>query len=241
MPKAQLKYKGSAGPNAHNRPKVFLFHKMRPAQLADMLEPTLDHEESIYKLERDEVASCVPSVYDLDAPPAEASDALILDVRSFEEYTECHVHGAMHYDLANLGKATNQFPRELYFYRGPEKRVVLYDADGLEIAKIANLFVEKGVDNATAIAGGYAAIRKRCPHILDPVPAELDEAPPPTLAEALKRCHVERHDAAQARTPLRRLHTAGSVHTAVSARTQNTRLSSIAGSIDRSQLKPWRM
>ena len=44
---------------------------------------------------------------------------MILDCRPFEDYHECRVHGAYHYDIAWRGKATNQGPRELYWDKAP--------------------------------------------------------------------------------------------------------------------------
>merc|ERR1719446_307311 len=94
---------------------------------------------------------------------------MILDVRPFEKYEECHVFGARHYDPTQLSKATNNFPRELYYFKGPmggDKMVVLYDEDGQGMQDIANTFVERGVENTYVISGGLLGVAYRCPHLL---------------------------------------------------------------------------
>lgn len=44
-------------------------------------------------------------------------------------------------------------------------------------ADVANAFVEKGVENTYLLAGGFAGVCVRCPHILsNPPPVELSES-----------------------------------------------------------------
>ena len=76
------------------------------------------------------------------------AEVMILDCRPFEDYHACRVHGAYHYDIAQLGKATNQFPRELYFFKAPiesNKMIVIYDSgrDVEATQRLGNAFVEK--------------------------------------------------------------------------------------------------
>eukprot|EP00965_Chrysotila_dentata_P240394 6203685-Pleurochrysis_carterae.AAC.2 len=36
-------------------------------------------------------------------------------------YEKCHIYGAMHYDRTDLNKSTNNFPREVYFFKVPNE------------------------------------------------------------------------------------------------------------------------
>ena len=168
-------YQGTGGPNALRKPTDSYFGRIKPMSLAGLVEPSMEEEESIYKLDADDVASVVSSVWLKDAePPAGGhGNLLILDLRSFDEFEKCHVYGAMHYEKASLHKATNVFPRELYFYKGradSNKLIALCDEDGKGLGEAANLFVEKGVENTYVLAGGFHGVCSRCPHILHPAP-----------------------------------------------------------------------
>eukprot|EP00316_Scyphosphaera_apsteinii_P009521 CAMPEP_0119333984 /NCGR_PEP_ID=MMETSP1333-20130426/86392_1 /TAXON_ID=418940 /ORGANISM="Scyphosphaera apsteinii, Strain RCC1455" /LENGTH=234 /DNA_ID=CAMNT_0007344187 /DNA_START=8 /DNA_END=713 /DNA_ORIENTATION=- len=190
MRKVVEQYEGTAGPNARGKQKNEFYSVIKPLTLAKLLEPCMEQEESIYKIDADEVASMasgVSSVVLKDDKSVAGGDGnlLILDCRSFEQYDACHVYGAMHYDRTDLSKATNNFPREVYFYKGSvesDKMVLLYDADGKSLTQVANSFVEKGVENTYVLAGGIEGVTVRCPHILQP-PPPASSIPP--LAAAL--------------------------------------------------------
>ena len=164
-------------------------------------------------------------------PPSSATNSsegniLILDVRPFEDFEKAHVYGARHYDIAQLGRSTNNLPREVYFYKGPvecDKMVVLYDQDGKEGTRIGNSFVEKGVENTYVVSGGFLALCATCPNVLmGDVPTDETLAAMMAHAGLLKGPGSARGGSARGGYPPS---TAGSV------RTQMTRLtSSVAGS-----------
>ena len=143
---------------------------------------SLCSERACYKLDRDDassmVSSVVPSQAGTDVLSKQEGNLLILDVRSFEQFHECHIFGARHYDPAQLTKATNNFPRELYYFRGPmggDKMVVLYDHDGKGMQSIANTFVERGVENTYVLSGGLLGAAYRCPQLLVGLPPTEEE------------------------------------------------------------------
>ena len=111
----------------------------------------MEAEESIYKVEKDDAVSTVTTMVDAMQMSDDAiknAEVMILDCRPFEDYHACRVHGAYHYDIAQLGKATNQFPRELYFFKAPiesNKMIVIYDSgrDVEATQRLGNAFVEK--------------------------------------------------------------------------------------------------
>uniref|UniRef100_A0A6S9SA23 Rhodanese domain-containing protein n=1 Tax=Chrysotila carterae TaxID=13221 RepID=A0A6S9SA23_CHRCT len=219
MRKILAQYEGTSGPNARPKQKNEYFSTMKPLTLAKLLEPCIEEEESVYKFDADEVASVASAVSsvvlkDADATPAQQhGNLLILDLRSFEEYEKCHIYGAMHYDRTDLNKSTNNFPREVYFFKGSadsDKIVLLYDEDGKGLGEAGNHFVEKGVENTYVLAGGFKGVCSRCPHILSAEPPEGS-------------CTVESLSAGMA---ARGRSESGRCSTACSSCTQNTNLSS---------------
>lgn len=199
MRKILAQYEGTSGPNARVKKRDEFFMTLKPTTLAKLLEPALDQQESVYNMDSPESVYSVYSTVAANATPSEAGSSmgeggslLILDLRSFEEYQKCHIHGARHYDRSQLSKATNNFPREVYFYRGSadsDKMVVLYDEEGKGITQAGNTFVEKGIENTFVLAGGFYGVCSRCPHILSaPAPEAIQAA----LAAALQRTPSQR-------------------------------------------------
>jgi len=149
--KLNKRYAGTGGPNAHRRPTNQYFAKLKPTTLAKLVEPKMEAEESIYKVEKDDAVSTVTTMVDAMQMSDDAiknAEVMILDCRPFEDYHACRVHGAYHYDITQLGKATNQFPRELYFFKAPiesNKMIVIYDSgrDVEATQRLGNAFVEK--------------------------------------------------------------------------------------------------
>ena len=158
--KLNKRYAGTGGPNAHRRPTNQYFAKLKPTTLAKLVEPKMEAEESIYKVEKDDAVSTVTTMVDAMQMSDDAiknAEVMILDCRPFEDYHACRVHGAYHYDIAQLGKATNQFPRELYFFKAPiesNKMIVIYDSgrDVEATQRLGNAFVEKVRAAAAALA-----------------------------------------------------------------------------------------
>ena len=220
-----------SGPNGHKKKKGEYFVRLKASTLGRLLEPLVDAEESVYGLANlaidDGAQSCVSSVVPHSAGnlpgsggggPSEGN-ILILDLRPFEEFQQCHIFGAKHYDVAMLNKSTNNFPREIYFYKGPlecEKMVVIYDEDGKSAAAAGNQFVERGVENTYVVSGGFLGVCATCPHVLVGQPPS-----PETLAKLMSRAGLKgasgsgagslRSDAGSVRCS-----TAGTVRTGVS-------------------------
>ena len=136
MRKVLAQYENTSGPNARPKQQHEFYTKLKPLTLAKLLEPAMAEEESVYKLVNEDACSMVSSIVPSDAGTdvrERGANLLLLDVRSFDRYQDCHLFGARHYDPVQLTKATNNFPRELYYYRGPmggDKMIVLYDHDG---------------------------------------------------------------------------------------------------------------
>lgn len=203
-------------------------HAHAPLPSAPRSQPLVESEESIYRLDKDDTASVVSSVVpnDSGAAPAAASagvgNLLILDCRTFEAYTKCHVYGAVHYDVAMLSRATNNFPREVYYFRGPiecDKMVVLYDEDGKTGAALGNKFVEMGIENTYVLHGGFLGACAACPAALTGAPPEAEELAEMMARAGLKRSKGTRGLGSAAGGSVARCSTAGSTCT------QNTKLS----------------
>ena len=194
------------------------FAMIKPSALARIIEPSLEAEESIYRMCTDDAVSTVTTVqmHDdgvrrFDGDSAEA--LLLLDLRELDDFEASHIHGARHYDRRQLSKATNQFPKEIYYYKGPatsKKLVVLYDDDGKGLAEVANGFVEKGIENTYVVAGGFIGLATRCPHVLSSALPNAPEVPSASVQVGL----MQRGGAAPLGSPgLPRCGTAGSVRT----------------------------
>lgn len=189
MRKVLAQYENTSGPNARPKQQHEFYTKLKPLTLAKLLEPAMAEEESVYKLVNEDACSMVSSIVPSDAGTdvrERGANLLLLDVRSFDRYQECHLFGARHYDPVQLTKATNNFPRELYYYRGPmggDKMIVLYDHDGKGVQAIANTFVERGVENTYVLSGGLLGAAYRCPQIL--------VGQPPSDAEIVAGLHLK--------------------------------------------------
>jgi len=232
MRKIMEQYENTSGPNARPKQQNEFYAKLKPSTLAKLLEPAMEQEESVYKLDRDDtasmVSSIVPSEAGTDVLSKQEGNLLIFDCRSFEKFHDCHIFGARHYDPVQLTKATNNFPRELYYFRGPmggDKMVVLYDHDGKGMQAIANTFVERGVENTYVLSGGLLGAAYRCPQLLVGLPPADEE-----IAAGLQ-LKATSQPRGLGGTGLNRCSTAGST------RTQNTALS-VAGS--ENTAAPWR-
>jgi len=221
------KYQGTSGPNAHKKKVDEFYVRLRPTTLGRLLEPLVEAEESIYQLGHEDTQSVQSVVPPSTAAESSEGNILILDLRPFEQFEQCHVYGARHYDVTNLNKASNNFPREVYFFKGPvecDKMVVLYDEDGREGARVGNHFVEKGIENTYVVTGGFLGVAATAPHVL-----VGDPPTPDALAAQLSRAGIkpspgggsQRSEAGYSA----RCSTAGSV------RTQATRLTGVAGSV----------
>ena len=199
--KLNKRYAGTGGPNAHRRPTNQYFAKLKPTTLAKLVEPKMEAEESIYKVEKDDAVSTVTTMVDAMQMSDDAiknAEVMILDCRPFEDYHACRVHGAYHYDIAQLGKATNQFPRELYFFKAPiesNKMIVIYDSgrDVEATQRLGNAFVEKVRADAATIAQFAPARSAHRPSLSLPQgvrAAATQAAPPvPTARRARARAH----------------------------------------------------
>jgi len=221
MRKVLERYQGTSGAFAHKRPADEFFVKLRPATLGELLEPLVRAQESIYDLAREDTVSVTTIAPESTAESAEGN-IIIFDVRPFEAFERGHVYGAQHYDTSQLSKSTNNFPRELYFYKGPvscDKMVVIYDEDGKAAREIGNAFVQKGIENTYVVAGGFLGLCSASPSIIEGEVPGADE-----LTKLLARAGLKPSaGGSQCGSASSRCSTAGTV------RTQRTNLSSFAG------------
>lgn len=82
-------------------------------------------------------------------------DMLLLDCRSAEEYTACHIAGALHYPPSKIHHAIHPLLPQMYPYRNaPRKLLVMYDLEEEQVGKLATEVFMQGVDNLAVITGG---------------------------------------------------------------------------------------
>jgi rhodanese-related sulfurtransferase len=86
---------------------------------------------------------------DLDLP------YLLLDIRTRDEYDECHIISSLSYPIAMLSRSINNETPELLAYKNqPGKIIVVYDDDEKLAPKAATTLVERGYDNLFLLSGG---------------------------------------------------------------------------------------
>ena len=230
MRKILQTYEGS-GPNAHKRPADEYFQRLRPSTLGQLLQPAVEAEESIYRLDREDTASVVSTIVESTATGAAVdSNILIFDLRPFARFDECHVYGALQYDARELNKSTNHFPKEIYFYKGPaegDKMIVLYDEDGKTSPAVANSFVERGIENTYVLSGGFLGACAGCPQLLMGTPPNPDDLPALMQRAGMKPA-LSTTGSIAGGPPGTARSVAGS---ACSVRTQQTSLSAFGGSV----------
>jgi rhodanese-related sulfurtransferase len=93
-----------------------------------------------------------PSVSTLEATQLiNRSDALVVDLRSAEDYAKGHILGAKSIPLADLERRTGELEKL------KAKPLILHCADGNRTGGGVALLRAKGFDKAHNLAGGYAA------------------------------------------------------------------------------------
>ena len=236
MRKVNAYYAGTSGPNAHKKKREEYYVRLKAATLGALLQPAVETQETVFGLAaanaddgRSVVSSVVPSAAG-DGSSGNSDNILILDVRPFQEFEQCHAYGARHYDVTQLNKSTNNFPREVFFFKGPvtcDKMIVIIDEDGKSAPAVGNAFVERGIENTYVVSGGFLAMCAMCPNVLVGQPPS-----PETLATLLARAGIRFAPSANGGLGGVSVRSdAGSVRcsTAGSVRTQNM-LGSAAGS-----------
>jgi rhodanese-related sulfurtransferase len=93
-----------------------------------------------------------PSVSTLEATQLiNRSDALVLDLRSAEDYAKGHILGAKNIPLADLERRAGELEKL------KAKPLILHCADGNRTGGGISVLRAKGFDKAHNLAGGYAA------------------------------------------------------------------------------------
>ena len=219
------------------------FVRLKAATLGKLLEPVVSNMESIYELAHEDARSVVSSVAPgAEAGPAATGNLLVYDIRPFEEYQQCHVHGAIHWERAKVNQSTDNLPKDTYSIKqksSTDWMVVLISEDGRDARLVANIFVQRGVENTYVVDGGFLAVCAVCPTILDGHPPSME-----TLSVLMKRANLKMPSAPSLTT--------GSVSgrseagmtdrcsTAASQRTQATNLISNFGGGSSSGARPWK-
>ena len=133
-----------------DKKKNEFFVRLRPVTLGRLLELLVEQEESGQR-------ALWPRGYAVGhlvgVPSERGGNLLIFDLRDFSEFEQCHVYGARHLEVAMLNRSTNNFPREVYFYKGPidhDKMIVLYDEDGKTAPQVGNLSSSAALRTPTA-------------------------------------------------------------------------------------------
>eukprot|EP00906_Rhabdomonas_costata_P004385 RCo006481 len=99
---------------------------------------------------------------------------VLLDMRTLEEYTACHIEEALSYPIAMLSRSTNPFIPEVFANKNKEGVVlVVYDYEEKISSLGATLMFEKGLDNVVLLSGG---LRR---YVEEGLPGVVGTPPPP--------------------------------------------------------------
>eukprot|EP00667_Euglena_gracilis_P029731 EG_transcript_39835 len=80
--------------------------------------------------------------------------AIVLDVRSAEEYAQCHITTALSFPSTRLSRSVNPFIPEVFHNKNrPDVWLVVYDLDEKLAVPTARLMYERGVDNVVVLTG----------------------------------------------------------------------------------------
>ncbi|XP_076469049.1 centrosomal protein of 41 kDa-like isoform X2 [Babylonia areolata] len=103
---------------------------------------------------------------------------LLLDVRTKDDYDDCHVITALSYPTAMLARSVNYETKEMLQFKNQEgKIIIVYDNDETIVHKAATTLVERGYDNLFVLSGGLKVAHRVFPSglITGTVPASLCE------------------------------------------------------------------
>ncbi|ORC93700.1 testis specific, 14 [Trypanosoma theileri] len=150
------------------------FLRVRPKLLGDYINLLKELKE---REQCDENGGFVHPMDEYRPPELKPSkEYLILDVRSEDEYKECHIEGALHYPKRRMVHATNPFIPEMLAFKNKEnKLIVVYDLEeDLTVGqKVGTILFEKGIDNIAVLSGGLREFVQDYPTLIvgeSPVP-----------------------------------------------------------------------
>ncbi|KAH7816263.1 putative centrosomal protein of 41 kDa A [Monocercomonoides exilis] len=96
------------------------------------------------------------------------SSFLLLDVRTDDEYEDCHIRYARHYPAIMLTRTINSFTPEILAFQNKEgKRIIVYCNDERESIRVASTMVQRGIDNVFVVNGGLRKMCQKYPEALD--------------------------------------------------------------------------
>lgn len=100
---------------------------------------------------------------------------LILDVRPYEEFQQCHLLQARSFPYANLRR--DQYHPEIYRFRNKaEHLIIVYCNDEKVSTAVAKDLVDRGIDNVFLLTGGMTYFLAEFPEFLEGhLPEELEE------------------------------------------------------------------
>ncbi|KAL0483542.1 41 kD caentrosomal protein A [Acrasis kona] len=108
---------------------------------------------------------------------------MLLDVRDADDFTRCHLLGAVHYPAPMLSRSVNPLLPEMYSFKNKEgKLLIIYDYDEKIVIPLGNLFFEKGFDNVEVLTGGLKDFGVQFPELIQ---GTLPEDP--TLKKTVKK------------------------------------------------------
>ncbi|KNC54350.1 uncharacterized protein AMSG_10344 [Thecamonas trahens ATCC 50062] len=114
---------------------------------------------------------------------------LLVDIRTEDEYAECHLDGAVHFPAARLSRSCNVFTPELRRYKNKtDSIVIVYDSAEKRAPRVAQLLFQQGFNNVVLLVGGLKAMAEQFPDmILGTLPPDAVPSPPPSARRRRRR------------------------------------------------------
>eukprot|EP00762_Andalucia_godoyi_P002047 ANDGO_02481.mRNA.1 hypothetical protein GUITHDRAFT_111821 len=125
-------------------------------------------EEHFKRIKRNTLAQLLQTI-------EKDGEVLVLDVRSPEEYEECHLNESVSYPSTVFFRSVNNYsPQVMRFFNKENHIVVIYDNDEKLYQELGNHFYERNIDNVYALTGGLPEFAELYPELLSsPMPERL--------------------------------------------------------------------
>lgn len=146
-----------------------LFDRCSRVLLAELIRNDTKLDESIFQLTEQLQVSDKKSESHLDdIPPAPylASDFLVVDVRSEDEFAACHILNASWFSLSLL-RQDKMDPLLFSIRSNPAKVVILYEMDEKIAIVAAEMLIGKGFPSVAILTGGLNRFYDKFPEMCD--------------------------------------------------------------------------
>jgi centrosomal protein CEP41 len=150
------------------RRKGEMFKRIGAGALAALLNKE-DLSENIYQPSSSSSSPVVTITEPDQQSPTEPPEVFIMDVRSEEDYAQCHIKSSVHYPIQKVHR--DEISVTLYKLKRKQagKHLIVYHSDDKNSMPAAMAMVEKGWEEVLMLSGGIEEFAKKFPGLVDGV------------------------------------------------------------------------